>query len=676
MANYTTLKTAIQEAIKQNGNNEITGALLQAQLLSTINSLGSGYQFVGIATPTTNPGTPDPNVFYIAATEGTYVNFRGIVIQSGEIAVLTYNGTWTKRNVVDISSESVGNGTRVINVNPGSGHSSALDFIPVKIKTGEKFYVSADMISGSLSGVAVFVRYVGASSNTHIGGVTPGAGYTMFTAANNIEYVGFYWEGPQVTVAGQVSINVLSGISSEFYQSRIENETEFETLRALSSLVAVDDYAASFKNVVLNKAAKTVTIKAAGIRLRYQGKMFALVGSEDFVMSYDEATAPSGAWLLSLNAVKNAVNGENITITSNVIFFADTTKAIYRNNIVLFSTYYGDFIPTGLLGEILLQRQIDAGTSIEQTMREYAFNSVYNEVDITTKAKEYSALINNSGVTEQFIFMTDPHLLGASNVFDESQFKTYIGLLQKYYNMLPVDWMICGGDWLNNRDTQVNACWKLGYMDATMRKLFKHYYPLLGNHDTNYQGVVSESDSSRGDLTHETLVNLMFRANKNTYYEWLGNNTRFFVFDTQLDWESAMNDFKWAQISWFAQKLLTNQNAHIIILQHIYYTVETTINPMAENIQAICGAFNRRTSVTLNGITYNFSGVTGKIHCIIAGHSHTDVIDTAGNVPVWLTTNMQDGNTPTFDLMLADYTAGKLKSVRVGTGSNREMTLA
>jgi len=672
MANYATLKAAIQAAIKQNGNNEITGALLQAQLLSMINSLGVvGYQFMGVATPATNPGTPDPNVYYIAATRGTYTYFGNIIIQPGEIAVLTYNGTWTKQDVTDILGY-IGNGTRVIDVIPGSGHSSNSDKVPVKITTGEKFYVSADMISGMLSGIAVFVRYAGASSNTFIGSANIGTGYKEFVAANYIEYVGVYWEGSEVTAAGQVSINVLSGTSSEFYQLRIENET----LRALSSLVAVDDYAASYKNVVLNKAERTVTIKSKGIRLRYQGKMFALVGAEDFVMSYDQATATNGAWLLSLDTVKNAVEGQNITITSSVIFYADTSTERYRNNIVLFSTYYDDFIPTGLLGEILLQRQIDAGNSIAQSMRDYAFNSVYNEADITTKAQEYSSLINNSGVTEQFIFMTDPHLLGGSNVFNEAQFKNYIGLLQKYYNMLPVDWMICGGDWLNNGDYQDAACWKLGYIDATMRKLFKHYYPLLGNHDTNYQGVVNASDSSRGDLTHQTLINLMFRENKNTYYDWLGNNTRFFVFDTQTDWESAMDEFKWAQINWFAQKLLTNQNAHIIILQHIYYNEDTTIAPMAENIQTICGAFNRRASVTLNGITYNFSGVTGKIHCIIAGHSHFDAIDTAGNVPVWLTTNMRDGNTPTFDLMLVDYTAGKLKSVRVGTGSNREMTLA
>ena len=99
MANYESLKAAIQDVVKTNGNNEITGALLQQSLLAMINSLGTGYQFMGVAvlTPTaTNPGTPDQNVFYIASESGTYSNFGGLSVSDGEVAILKYNGTWTK----------------------------------------------------------------------------------------------------------------------------------------------------------------------------------------------------------------------------------------------------------------------------------------------------------------------------------------------------------------------------------------------------------------------------------------------------------------------------------------------------------------------------------------------------------------------------------------------------
>lgn len=94
MANYATLKSAIQQVVKTNGNNEITGALLQQSLLAMIDSLGAGYQYVGVATPAMNPGTPDHNVFYIAGQSGQYSNFGGFNLLAGDLAVMKYNGSW------------------------------------------------------------------------------------------------------------------------------------------------------------------------------------------------------------------------------------------------------------------------------------------------------------------------------------------------------------------------------------------------------------------------------------------------------------------------------------------------------------------------------------------------------------------------------------------------------
>lgn len=94
MANYATLKNAIQQVVRTNGNGEITGALLQQTLFAMVDSLGANYLFVGIAQESTNPGTPDQNVFYMAAA-GTYPNFNNSVVPSGYLGVLKYNGSWT-----------------------------------------------------------------------------------------------------------------------------------------------------------------------------------------------------------------------------------------------------------------------------------------------------------------------------------------------------------------------------------------------------------------------------------------------------------------------------------------------------------------------------------------------------------------------------------------------------
>lgn len=69
----------------------------QSELTYNIAS-DNGYLYAGVATPTTNPGTPDVPVFYIAS-EGTYTNFSGITVDNGELAVLTWNGTWSKQSL-------------------------------------------------------------------------------------------------------------------------------------------------------------------------------------------------------------------------------------------------------------------------------------------------------------------------------------------------------------------------------------------------------------------------------------------------------------------------------------------------------------------------------------------------------------------------------------------------
>lgn len=93
MANYNTLISAIQSVIAENGNNEITGNILQQTLVAMIGALGGGYQFGGIATPQTTPGTPDEKIFYLGSS-GTYPNFGPAVIPSGNMGVFWYDTSW------------------------------------------------------------------------------------------------------------------------------------------------------------------------------------------------------------------------------------------------------------------------------------------------------------------------------------------------------------------------------------------------------------------------------------------------------------------------------------------------------------------------------------------------------------------------------------------------------
>lgn len=141
MGGYTKLKAAIAAAIKANGNNEITGAIMQVVLNTIVSTVGANRTFVGIANENTNPGTPDSNVFYIAYKAGNYVNFQSgasnLTVKPGELAIL-YNGTdyWGKF-VIGMSSDGVIALANTINqINA----------------TGRYAYTDTDIVKGSNTG--------------------------------------------------------------------------------------------------------------------------------------------------------------------------------------------------------------------------------------------------------------------------------------------------------------------------------------------------------------------------------------------------------------------------------------------------------------------------------------------------------------------------------------------
>lgn len=106
--NYEQLKAAIAAVIKTNGNNEITGALMQQVLRSIVSQIGLNGTFAGIATPSTNPNAPDQNVFYLASESGVYPNFAGYTLEAGHIAVFSNaSGAWTAASI-EVGSSAIG----------------------------------------------------------------------------------------------------------------------------------------------------------------------------------------------------------------------------------------------------------------------------------------------------------------------------------------------------------------------------------------------------------------------------------------------------------------------------------------------------------------------------------------------------------------------------------------
>lgn len=135
MANYGTLKAAIDAYIKRNGQQRITGDLLNAVLNAAVDALGMGYQFLGIATAQTDPGTPDARVFYIAGA-GTYPNFGSTEIPAGSIGIFCYGDTW------DYEVLAIGSGG-------GGGSEFAVLYIAQSLTTEQKSQARSNIGAGT-----------------------------------------------------------------------------------------------------------------------------------------------------------------------------------------------------------------------------------------------------------------------------------------------------------------------------------------------------------------------------------------------------------------------------------------------------------------------------------------------------------------------------------------------
>lgn len=91
--NYDELKRNIADVVKPNGNQEITGQIMQDALFALIENLGEGWQFGGAVRPSDVPALgADVRAFYLAVEKGVYADFGGVEVT--ELSVIVYGDGW------------------------------------------------------------------------------------------------------------------------------------------------------------------------------------------------------------------------------------------------------------------------------------------------------------------------------------------------------------------------------------------------------------------------------------------------------------------------------------------------------------------------------------------------------------------------------------------------------
>lgn len=225
MANYATLKASVNNVITTNANNEITGALLNQLLKAIIDSLGVGYQYAGIATPSTNPGTPDQRVFYIATQKGLYPNFGSTAaVADSEIVVFSWDGTWAKKVISADKNFFVGENdeykeVRIYNLKPGGKYE-----LIVKNPDFDRAGVTVGSGSAIFSVMARDASDITIERPVFVGNGGTVAGSYTFTLPANTEYLRI---GGRATINEIVYFELVNvGVVSEQVTKEIAKDFE------------------------------------------------------------------------------------------------------------------------------------------------------------------------------------------------------------------------------------------------------------------------------------------------------------------------------------------------------------------------------------------------------------------------------------------------------------------
>lgn len=96
---------------------------------------------------------------------------------------------------------------------------------------------------------------------------------------------------------------------------------------------------------------------------------------------------------------------------------------------------------------------------------------IVNE-EIKPAVEKVMELIKEGSISDAFLFFTDPHLLKDNDKFekeDKINLVNSFSTAKEAYDILSLDFCLCGGDWLNHGDTQIVAQDKLLFADSPWR---------------------------------------------------------------------------------------------------------------------------------------------------------------------------------------------------------------
>lgn len=565
-----------------------------------------------------------------------------------------------------------------ITVTAGTAHSASADRFSLKIKNGENCTIRG--VSSDYSGNLVVRVYGFTDANDTTGTIItnsltiPINGSVNFVSNGDYELIGLYWNTTWMVDSGVIHFRIETddSIFSRLEDVEIVAEENRNSIESINNLVTnyipyskvSSDWHSGTIDPTTGENSGTSTK-----RLRINGYVNIADATMINVECINNILCSLFFYDISQNYIADSFSGwianQIVNVPNNAeyirISLKDTSDAVLST-----SDVSNDLFALGIYTPLL------EATEKLNDIPSYVYDTadVLQKTDISTIKTAYASLLNSVGEqTDAYMFVTDPHPYYLN---DQNQIEKFYATLAKAFYQMPTQFMVSGGDWLTDGMTKAEACEALGYITAVMEHITHGaYYPLLGNHDMNIFG-----DGENPTLSYGAIIATMFPKQGKAYYHFNSANTSMYAIDTGSDHDAVMSEYRNDQMEWLAYSLENDNSEHIAILEHIY-CVNTIGNvyTVASAVNQIITAFNARTSVTVNGDTYDYSNKTGIVEYVLAGHAHAELSGTVSGIPVIVCQRALTANMIGWDMVTVDYTNRTIKLLRTDTGAVRQFNL-
>lgn len=319
----------------------------------------------------------------------------------------------------------------------------------------------------------------------------------------------------------------------------------------------------------------------------------------------------------------------------------------------------------------------------------------YYDSHILTKVRTINQKIAAHPGNDAFVFINDIHY--PSNTMYSPK------LIEDVCKKTGITTVQLNGDYINKENVKADAFVQINRICGVYQYPGVDTYISVGNHEYNNPPASDTPEALALQLSQDELRWPILHKNRKKvtidpfslsyYYDNEDAKIRYIV--GTVGRGSAETDESQAFVARELQNVPSGYG--VVIIFHSILTVVSstpTLTTSGQVLANILDAAKSKTTITVNGVTYNYTGKNFDIICALCGDYHLDMdYTTSGGVKIVATTcdayaqqwsiggvsAPRDTGTyeeQAFDVVTIDRTAKKVYMTRIGYGSDREYSYA